>query len=88
LAKLKDWLQTANTDPQLVKVIIGGLQGWYLGEENHSFSRCLEFLQQDLLGWDTFLKGELSALWQQEQDKFWQQVKSQKLSKCWTSELI
>jgi len=28
LGELKDWLQTAQTDPQLVEVIISGLQGW------------------------------------------------------------
>jgi len=63
LAKLKDWLQTAKTDPQLAEVIISGLQGWYSGEETHSLSSCLAFLQQGSLRWDSFLEGWLSKLW-------------------------
>jgi len=88
LVKLKDWLKLAKTDPQLAEAIIDRLQGWYSGEENHSASRRPPFLQQSVLGWDMFLKGGLSALWWQEQDKFWQCIKSQKSSKCWMSELI
>jgi len=88
MAKLKDWLKQEKTDPQLAEAILAGLQGWYSGEANHSTSRRPAFLQQSELGWDTFLEGRLSALWRQEQDEFWQRIKSRKSSKRWTSELI
>jgi len=85
---LKIWLQKEKTNPQLVEVIVGGLQGWYSGADLQSFSTWPAFLQQCNLGWQTFLEGGLSGLWQQEQDNFWKRVKTHKSSKQWTLELI
>jgi len=83
--KLKDWLQKAKTDPQLVEAIVGRLQGWYLGVDLHSASKWLAFIQQCSLGWNTLLEGGLLRLLRQEQDNFWKSVKpeSQANDGCW-----
>jgi len=76
VGNLKDWLQTARTDPQLVEVIISGLQGWYSGATTNSMCGCPAFIEQSALGWDAFLEGQLLVFWQKQQDEFWKRVRT------------
>jgi len=88
ISHLKQWLQEQMAHPTLVTDLISGLQQWY--EDDHSPRQPLPQWQQEQhdIGWESVFDGWVSLQWRSEQDQYWSQICSRKLSKWWTLELI
>jgi len=88
ISHLKQWLREQMTHPTLVTDLINGLQQWY--EDDNRPRQPLPTWQQEQrdIGWESAFDGWLSLQWRSEQDQYWSQIRSQKSSKRWTSELI
>ena len=90
IAALDQWLQTAQTHPQIRKDIIEGLQQWH-----DQIPGCRPYVEgstaghsQDSIGWGLALEGCLAQKWREEQDTFWKAFKSRKSSRRWTTALL
>jgi len=78
------------TSLELTEVLINGLQAWYkdvlFPQEPSSQPQWID--DQKAIGWHGLVDGWLALSWRLEQEWYWAQICTQKLSKQWTLELI
>jgi len=90
LIELDNWMQAAQTHPQLWQDIIAGLQQWHDDGMNPiaPLEEISAWTAQDSIRWGITLEGCISTRWREEQDQYLKVFKSQKSSKCWMTALI
>jgi len=87
IKQLDDWLKVEGTERLIRKQLLHGLRTWTTPEQLlHTPESPLA--AQERLGKQYMWDGWLSTEWRQQQDQIWQQIRSRKSSRWWTSEII
>jgi len=90
VGELDNWMQAAQTHPQLRQDIIRGLQTWHDDGLNTTVPSNVISAKfaQDSIRWGLAFEGCIAARWREEQDQYLKAFKSWRSSKCWTMALI
>jgi len=90
LKNLKSWLREQRTSPILADTILQCLHSWYQEENSQMPSHHSRHLFDDYcaIGSDRLIEGWIPLAWRLEQEQYWNHIRTCKLSKRWTSELI
>jgi len=84
LQKLDDLRQTEQMEPRIQQE-----WQWNIGQPTPPNNKQSEVAkEQEAVGWDLILEGSASKKWCEQQANHWKAYKSQKSSKCWTTELL
>ena len=90
VAGFQVWLETVDTDPELITCFITTLQhGHGSSFHSHCSARLREVaLEQDAIGWMNFVEGKISLGWRQLQERHYACIGSRRTSRRWASELV
>lgn len=91
IANLTVWMQTADTHPELIHIIILHLSNWRKNitpEYQMPFMFTDHIDQQSKIGWSRFLEGWVSMEWQKCQQAFYERIRSRKSGLRWITALI
>jgi hypothetical protein len=93
--KLRDFLKKELTHPGLGKAIVKILNSWHDGDDINVSTlpggrnvRHTAALQNDLLGWDSFIRGQWHWSWHQVQHRYLQSLGLQKTGKRWLTMVL
>jgi len=78
LDALEQWMKLKQSDPQLMSLLIIGLQMWHNGKDPLLDSLLTQ--QQASIGWANVLDGWLTVEWCAQQEAYWAQWKCRKSS--------
>jgi hypothetical protein len=92
MEKLKLWMEEQQTDPYLGKAIISHLQHWRddTPHDNRNYRRTLRqaLLQQQEVGWYSFILGRHSKDFQHIQQAYYHSIDSKRTGLRWTVAII
>jgi len=90
ILRLREWLESVRTDPDLVETILLNLCLWREGHSScpPSNNTLLAFNQQSDIGWQLFLEGCLSFEWAALQEEYYKFISSRRTGKCWAISLL
>ena len=95
LTTLEGWMTKHHTMPELTVAIIRSLKAWR-SPPAHPINRSTTaryglqraLLEQDTIGWYSFLMGKVSIRWQAVQQKYFEWLKRRNTGKAWVKALI
>jgi hypothetical protein len=92
---LRDFLKKELTHPGLGKAIVKILNSWHDGDginvstlPGGSNVRQAAALQRNLLGWESFIRGQWHWSWHQVQHRYLQSLGRQKTGKQWLTTVL
>jgi hypothetical protein len=94
IATLSQWLNKANTLPDIQSAILSRLQSWYEQSEplptpTYNWPGLNDLvLQQDSVGWRNFLEGGVLQEWAAKQNEYYEWLQRRNTGKRWITTLI
>jgi hypothetical protein len=85
---LQSWMESVNTEPDLMDIMITGLISGREGTGNATTCRHLVALQQNDLEWNVAIKGWWSFEWANMQDSFYRSTNSNRTGRRWMISLL